>query len=123
MCKVAQTTHFFRNTDRVVPPSIRQVVPAIQVREAGIRPIPEISTLTSSPTFFLRGKPLFCYAKFTPTGLGNADREVPPSMRQAAPAIQEREAGSRPIPEIPTRQMFSKSSSCSSPIISVSSSY
>lgn len=102
MCKVAQTTHFFRNTDRVVPPSIRQVVPAIQVRESGIRPIPEIPTLTSSP-IFLRGSPLFCYTKFTPTGLGNADRAVPPSRRQDEPAIQAREPGTRPTPEIPTR--------------------
>lgn len=38
-----------RNTDRVVPPSIRQAVPAIQVRETGVRTIPEVPACTSSP--------------------------------------------------------------------------
>ena len=96
-----QIKNDLRKSGRVVPVRIPKRVPAIHVRQARIRAIPEVPARTPSP-MFIEGEPPLLLTQNSPLKGGlNAGRAEPDRIHKRGPAMHGRQARRRAIPEGP----------------------
>lgn len=82
----------------IVPPAVTDPVPAVNVEEASIRPVPEVAHIPPYPIKFQVCKGMVPLATPQKQYLIARGR-VPPAVTDPAPAANGEEASSRPGPE------------------------
>lgn len=87
---------------QVVPTSVLEPVPTVQVGSAGVRAVPEVPAFAPRVLMYLlRGRSPLFLRKIHPRRPLIARQAVPTSVPDPAPTAQEGSAGARAVPEVP----------------------